>query len=414
MIASKGYSMSQEKIEKTSSLIKQVISEKGIDLNEVSELFGQDNKDTFESGPIFVPGEVYTEHKLPTSQQNNKTQVLDKSENDKDNDKEFSYLLEKNSEKKLIEALRNVYPGLGTGYKIGDIDLKFHGGVISIIAAPTSHGKTSALINFTLGILENNQNISAYFFTYEESDASILSLFLNTFIDETLSKNNRESIATYFRDDNIQFIYQDKHDLFIQSKNKFFGDLIDNGRLKIVYSDMTTDKLIEAIRYLKKNSNIGLICIDYMQLLKLNTKGSRQEELKEICLMLKDCAIETGLPIVLAAQFNRTVVTEADLSSVNIGEAGDIERIASLIIGMYNRNFILHKDGNKDKDGNKIDKESTIYFEILKGRGIGNGHNTVIGFDGNAGKLQRALESKENHNSTTKQAETIQLNENPF
>lgn len=165
--------------------------------------------------------------------------------------------------------------------------------------------------------------------------------------------------------------------------------LINNGRLKIFYSDMTVNDLIEAIHFIKKKVNTSLICIDYMQLLKLsnNFRSSRQEELKEICLMLKDCAVETGLPIVLAAQFNRTVITEADLSSVNIGEAGDIERVASLIIGMYNRLFHLSKTGNFDKNNKPIEKESTIYFEILKGRSIGNGHNTVMNFDGNIGKL---------------------------
>jgi len=54
-----------------------------------------------------------------------------------------------------------------------------------------------------------------------------------------------------------------------------------------------------------------------MQLLSLLNKKNiqRQEELKQICLMLKDCAVDTGLPVLLAAQFNRTVVDEAGLKS---------------------------------------------------------------------------------------------------
>jgi hypothetical protein len=56
-------------------------------------------------------------------------------------------------------------------------------------------------------------------------------------------------------------------------------------------------------------------------------------------------------------------VAEADLSPTNIGEAGDIERIASLILGFWNRSFLgFSRDGNKIKDGGTI----PIYAARLK------------------------------------------------
>jgi len=61
---------------------------------------------------------------------------------------------------------------------------------------------------------------------------------------------------------------------------------------------------------------------------------SRQEEIKEICIALKDVAVETGLPIILGAQFNREVVNQLRIHATKIGEAGDIERIANLIVGL--------------------------------------------------------------------------------
>ena len=136
-----------------------------------------------------------------------------------------------------------------------------------------------------------------------------------------------------------------------------------------------------------KENGIG---IDYMQLLKSVSKKTtqRQEELKQICLMIKDCAVDTGLPVILAAQFNRSVVNEATISPVAIGEAGDIERVANLIIGGWNRNYEgFTDDGNKGKDGKKIPKESAIYLEILKGRETGIGHASVFELNGNTGKL---------------------------
>lgn len=319
------------------------------------------------------------------------------------NNSKFAYLLEKNSEDKLIEELTSLSPGIETGYKVGDVDLKFPGGGISIIAGQTSHGKTSALVNFTLGSLEKNPEKSAYFFTYEECTASILTLFVNAWVSKKLSeqnlkpisKNNRDSIEHYFRakTNRDKYITTEVRNFFETYKNQFFELLINPGRLKVFYSDEPAEGLIENIRFIKQNTRVGLVCVDYMQLLKLESKSkiSRPESLKEICINLKNVAIETGLPIVLTAQFNRTVVSEADLSPVNIGEAGDIERIAAFIIGMYNRNFQLHRDGNIDKEGNKVAKENAIYFEILKGRRTGNNHSCVMDFDGNGSILKNRI-----------------------
>lgn len=302
--------------------------------------------------------------------------------------------LNSNSEKEIRDEIKEISDGLHTGFTIGNMDLIIPGGAITIVAAPTSHGKTATLINFTLGVLNRHYNKNIYFFTYEESASSIMCLFLNTWIGKELSKNNRESIKSHFRKDNVEHIKVEMRKEFLKDKNAFFENLIDKGRLKVFYTDKSLEELIALIKFLKLNDpSLGMICIDYMQFLKLAKRpNSRQEELKDICLKLKDCAVETGLPILLAAQFNRTVVAEADLSPTNIGEAGDIERAANLIIGMWNRNFEgFSRLGNVDRTNKKIPKESAIYFEVLKGRGVAPGQFTIMDFDGNTGKLQNRL-----------------------
>jgi replicative DNA helicase len=188
--------------------------------------------------------------------------------------------------------------------------------------------------------------------------------------------------------------------IFPNKKDEFFNELIKTGRLNIFYSEFSAKELVASIRFLKKNTNVGLICIDYMQLLKLSFEtfgGSRQEELKQVCLLLKDCAVETGLPIFLAAQFSRQVTCEADLSPIYISEAGDIERVANLILGFWNRNFDgFTKEGNKSKNGKVVQKEPSIYMEVLKGRETGAGHSEIFDFDGNSGKLRNKADTKSN------------------
>lgn len=320
---------------------------------------------------------------------------------DLDPQNKFKYLLDPIYEDQISKEIKSVSPGIGVGFKIKDIDLKLPGGAISIVAGPTSHGKTSIAINFCLGALEQEETKSIYFFSYEESRASIVSLFLNAYIGESISANNRSSIKNYFREEHVKYIAEPYRKIFLDKKNEFFERFMNTGRLNINYSDMNILELIAAIRYIKKHTNVGLICIDYMQLLSYGTGGrygSRQEELKHICLLLKDCAVETGLPILLAAQFNRSVIAEADLSPTNIGEAGDIERVANLILGFWNRNFVgFSREGNRSKEGKTVQRENTIYMEILKGRETGAGQSEIFDFNGNSGKLsnQTSLKKQE-------------------
>ena len=135
----------------------------------------------------------------------------------------------------------------------------------------------------------------------------------------------------------------------------------------------------------KKTTDVGIILIDYFQLLKLEIYkgGSRNEELKQICLGLKDCAIETGIPILLAAQFNREVVRKELIHATNIAEAADIERIANLIIGGWNNNY-----SELNQKGNIIEKKSSegLYIKRIKYRD-GEIKEATLKFNGNTGKI---------------------------
>lgn len=317
-------------------------------------------------------------------------QVKNVRENKSKSASAFRDLLDAASENAVMQEIRNTSPGVRVGVEIGKIDLKIPGGAITIVAGQTGHGKTMVLINFILNYLALHPDKQAFFFSYEESRAAILSLFLNTYIDHELSKNNRESIKSYFRDGHAQFVTQESQSLFLRKKEEFFNELIETKRLNVIYADYHAEELVQAIRFLRKNTQTGLVVVDYMQLLGLQNKKTmqRQEELKQICLMLKDCAVQTGFPILMAAQFNRTVTAEADISPTAIGEAGDIERAANMVIGIWNRNCQgLNREGNKGKDGRVIPQAPQMYMEVLKSRETGIGHSTILDVNGNTGKL---------------------------
>lgn len=292
---------------------------------------------------------------------------------------QYEELLQTPTEQEIADEIRKISPGIPTGYQIGDLELKLDGGEISVIAAPTGHGKTSFIINVLFGILEHNPHSSVVLFSYEEARAPIVCLALNCYLGQKISQNNRESIKAFFRDGHVQYIAENMRAFFLEKKNSFFQELMQKRRLSVFYSSLTAEELVEAIRYLAGQPlRPTAVCIDYMQLLRLGGIGknsSRQEELKQICLLLKDCAVETGLPILIAAQFNRTVQNEREMFAQAIGEAGDIERIAALILGIWNRKF------NQEKP------EDALYAKVLKGRNIPMGADVVLRFDGNACKI---------------------------
>ncbi len=343
------------------------------------------------------------------------TQLQDKGETDKalelldskvkevklkDKATEFSSLMKPIKEDELKERQANKPESLNSGYTIGGEPLLLPSGAISIFTAPTSHGKTTFLINLALNVAQSNTDTETYLFSYEEDGDSILINTLNTYLDEEVSSNNRRTLKSYFTTGSTEYIKSQSKDYFTANKDKFFRELIETRRLNIHYSSYNSDTLIEAIRYLYKHAKPGAIFIDYIQLLNLPEGKyktySRQEEIKEICIALKDVAVETGLPIILGAQFNREVVNQLRIHATKIGEAGDIERIANLIVGFWNNNFKpLATEGELNEINNKgATTPDTLYTTILKNRGGRVGLEEILSFNGNTGRIKNQLAKK--------------------
>jgi replicative DNA helicase len=303
---------------------------------------------------------------------------------------DYETMLEPLTEELIRQELQESADGIPLGFSIGNINMMLPPAAISIIAGATGHGKTVGSVNFILNALETNPTLSVAYFSFEQRRADVAALFISAMIGEDISSNNRRSIKRYLREKNSDYTRHQKRALLAQKTAEFF-DLCKSGRLRIYYREYDASQLVGAIRYLKEKAGVGLVAIDYMQMLRLAEKrgGSRVDELKSICAEhLRPCAIDTGLPILINAQFNREVQVEADMSKTKLGEAGDIERVGNLIIGIWNRGCVQHKDGNKDRKGNVVAQEPAVILEVLKGRDDGDGHWGRFAFDGNAATIE--------------------------
>ena len=340
------------------------------------------------------------------------------------------------TEEELTKSLKDSPESLNSGYTIGvdqydkkPIPLLLPSGALSAVAGPTAHGKTTFLINLALNVVENHTDKDVYFFSFEEHSNAILMKMLNAYIGKIttsdISRGCRGAIKHYFATKELTYMTGGKEEEFLNLKDKFFKELVSTNRLNVKFASYDCETLVTAIHALKENTNVGAIFIDYIQLINLapgHGKGSRQQEVKEITEQLKRVSVDTGLPIIVGAQFNREAVNHLTLHPTNIGEAGDIERSANLIIAFWNNEYdAIYPKDKEPKEATALrergyTEKGTLYATILKNRDGIVGLKEALVWNGNTQAVTN-LTPKERAQRAYSRGETIEEvkpSDNPY
>ncbi len=105
-------------------------------------------------------------------------------------------------------------------------------------------------------------------------------------------------------------------------------------------------------RRLKAEKNVGMIIIDYLQLMQGPAKAeSREREISHISRSLKSLAKELNIPVIALAQLNRAVETRTDKRPQlsDLRESGSIEQDADVVMFLNRPEYYgIEKDENGD------------------------------------------------------------------
>jgi replicative DNA helicase len=120
-------------------------------------------------------------------------------------------------------------------------------------------------------------------------------------------------------------------------------------------------------RRLKTEKNVGLIVVDYLQLMQGTSVENRQQEISEISRSLKALAKELHVPVIALSQLNRSLESRTDKRPVlaDLRESGAIEQDADVILFLYRE--AVYCDACRKRD-NSCDKGHAKTAEVIVGK----------------------------------------------
>ncbi|MHB1612064.1 MAG: replicative DNA helicase, partial [Sulfobacillus sp.] len=113
---------------------------------------------------------------------------------------------------------------------------------------------------------------------------------------------------------------------------------------------ITALELRAKARQLKAQFDIGLVIVDYMQLMQGKRAENRQQEISDISRSLKALAREIDVPVVALSQLSRAVESRTDKRPMlsDLRESGAIEQDADIVAFLYREDYYTKESENPD------------------------------------------------------------------
>lgn len=270
--------------------------------------------------------------------------------------------------------------GLPTGlekldYKTGGLN----NSDLIIIAGRPAMGKTALATNIAYNVAEymgrakdvEPHDRGVAFFSLEMSSDQLASRILSTVTQTPGSKMRTGEL------DNAQF-------------TRIAAAVRELENIPLYIDDtpgVTINSIRTRARRLKRTKGLGLIVIDYIQLISgsgsKKNEGNRVQELSEISRGLKIMAKELKVPVIALSQLNRGVEQRDDKRPLmsDLRESGSIEQDADIVMFVYRENYYIHNEEPKQKQNEtpdhlqhrleewqKKDRETANLAEVIIGK----------------------------------------------
>jgi replicative DNA helicase len=145
---------------------------------------------------------------------------------------------------------------------------------------------------------------------------------------------------------------------------------------------ITVMELRAKARRLKAEHNLGMVVVDYLQLMQGHNSESRQQEISEISRSLKALAKEINVPVLALSQLNRSLENRTDKRPImaDLRESGAIEQDADVIMFIYREAVYCDDCRSKERTCEKgHDKDAEIIIGKQRNGPIGTVHLTFLG-----------------------------------
>ncbi|HEX4480482.1 MAG TPA: replicative DNA helicase [Rudaea sp.] len=224
--------------------------------------------------------------------------------------------------------------GLATGFAdLDELTAGLQPSDLIIVAARPSMGKTALAVNFAEHAAMKSKKAVAIFSM--EMSASQLAFRLIS----SLGRINQQHLRT--------------GDIQEEEWPRVTSAITMLSDAKIFIDDtpaLSPAELRARARRLKREHDLGLIVIDYLQLMQVpGNKENRATEISEISRGLKALAKELNIPVIALSQLNRSLEQRTDKRPVmaDLRESGAIEQDADVILFIYRDEYYNPESSDK-------------------------------------------------------------------
>ena len=226
--------------------------------------------------------------------------------------------------------------GLETGfYDFDRLTTGLHEDNLIVLAARPAMGKTALALNIAQNVATKSRKPVAIF-SLEMGSESLVDRMLAA---EGTVENRHIRTGQLSRDEWQRLIYAQgqlaEAPIFIN----------DSAGMKI------TDIKAKARRLSQEQGGLGLIVIDYLQLIQGSRSDNRQQEVSEISRQLKIIAKELSVPVIALSQLSRSVEQRQDKRPImsDLRESGSIEQDADIVAFLYRDDYYNDKQDDQPK-----------------------------------------------------------------